>query len=422
MRNFGTLYGFELKKLLGRKMVWIALAVLTAVSVLLPATEVMGSLYVSEDATGQETRVYTHYARNQYARTDPAGLDGRPYDTALIQEALAALGLAQVMTVPAPDGAEMTIQTVRTPAGTADWSMESDVMRRQYWQVLDTAEAVVGAGNVDETLTGDEFYDALARVRTQKYAALGMTAAEMAWWDARSRELETPFPWTGFAEGWHTAVRTAYTVNVLAMLFAAIALAGLWPQERQRRTDALIGCARYGKAPLYAAKFLAGLTVSVGGAAVMLAGMLGACLGLIGPEGFGAAVQQTLTVTYGAPLSIGKLALIAYGLCLAASAVHGAFVMAVSLVTRSGAAAMAVSFGALLLFILVPALPSRWYALGMLWSLLPGILGVAGYLDPRLVRLGGYLTSLQTTPLLWLAMILVLAALAWALHRRVPAR
>ncbi len=426
MGNFGALYRFELKKLLQRKMLWLALAILTAVAVFLPATEVMGNYYVSGGATGEETLVYTHYAFDQYIRTDPAGLDGRPLDNALIREAFLRLGLFQAETVSdAEDDEQAAFPVIRVPDGTTDWTMESTAMRRQYWDVEQLVEGVAN-GNAELMeryfRTGVDFYDALDQVRTQKYVSLGLTEDEIAWWDARSQQLETPFIWRGFSEGWQTAVQTVYTVNILVMLFAIVALSGLFPMERQRRTQAQILCARNGKTPLYAAKFLAGLTVNFAGAAVMLGGMLASCLALIGPEGFDATVQQTLQVYYGAPLFIGQLALIACGLCLAASLVHAAFVMTVSLGAKSGTAAMAVSFGVMLLFIMVPVMPSRWYELGLAWSVLPGILGASGYLDPRLVHLGGYLTNYQAAPLLWLALTLALAALAWALHRRVPRR
>ena len=80
---------------------------------------------------------------------------------------------------------------------------------------------------------------------------------------------------------------------------------------------------------------------------------------------------------------------------------------------------MAVCVGAMLLFIMVAALPVPQRALSQAWSLLPATLGYSGFVyDPRLVHIGGYLTNVQAAPLLWLVMALALAGLGLALHRR----
>ena len=100
MRNFGTLYRFELKKLCHRRMIWAALAILAAAAVFIPANQVMGKMYVSNDATGGEDQVWTHYELVQRQRQDPAGLDGRPLDTDLIQETIGKMGYVSRITMP----------------------------------------------------------------------------------------------------------------------------------------------------------------------------------------------------------------------------------------------------------------------------------------------------------------------------------
>ena len=81
---------------------------------------------------------------------------------------------------------------------------------------------------------------------------------------------------------------------------------------------------------------------------------------------------------------------------------------------------MAVCFGAMMLFIMVPALPLSHPRLSQAWSLLPAVFGNMGSVyDLRLVHMGRYLTNFQAAPLLWLVMTLALAALGLALHRRV---
>ncbi len=425
MGNFGTLYKFELKKLMHRKMIWAALAILTAVSAFLPASTVIGKMYVSGDATGHGDQWVSLYDIVQRRRQDPAGLDGRELDTELIQETIAQQGILVETTTTYTDsgGNEHSFAvTQRDGSDAGPWTLDGYITDGQYGDLYNTVWRIVGAENMGPDLTVEDYYRALDAWRERNYALWGLSDGAKAWWDAQAAELETPLTLTGYPDGgWTEIAQSAFVVNISIFLFAIIALSGLWPMERQRRTGALIQCARYGKTPLCAAKFLAGLTVSVAGAVCMTAALAGTSLVLLGPEDAATAVQQLMDPAYGAPMTVRELALTVCGVYLAASLVHAAFVMAVSLCTRGGTAAMAVSFGAMMLFVWVSALPLSHPWLSQAWSLLPAVFGAGGPLtDPRLVHIGGYLTGFQAAPLLWLAMTLALAGLAWALHRRVP--
>ncbi len=423
MRNLGTLYSFELKKLCQRKMLWIALAILTAASVFLPASQVMGKMVVSGDATGGEPQVWSHYDIVQRQRADPAALEGRPLDTDLLREAVEKLGVISRTTtaVFGSDNAEASVTVRQADPDAPGWTLDGYVVQGQYGNIYDTIERVMGSVPAD--LTADDYYAAVEAARERVYTRLGLTEDEIAWWAAQAEKIETPLTVTGYPDGgWTYLAEMAYVGDLFIFLFSIIALAGLFPMERQRRTDALLQCARNGGAPLWSAKLLAGLTVSFCGAAVILGAMAAGCLLLLGPEDAATAVQQLMDPTWGAPMTVRKLALAVCGIYLAASLVHAAFVMAVSLCTKGGTAAMAACFGALLLFIMVPVLPLSHPRLNQVWSLLPAVIGSTGFFSPRLVHLGGYLTSMQAAPLFWLALTLALAALAWALHRRVPGR
>lgn len=428
MRNLGTLYKFELKKLCQRKMVWAALVIMTAVSVFIPASTVMGKMYVSGDVTGGETQVWSHYEIVQRQRTDPAGLDGRPLDTDLIQEAIAQQGVVSqeaVTTYTDSDGAEHSFTvTQRDGSNAGPWTLDGYIIDGQYGDIWDTVTHMMAPEGMRPDLTAEDYYAAVDARRELDYTHWDLTDREKAWWAEQAEKLETPLIITGYPDGgWTEIAQSAFVVNALIFLFAIIALSGLWPMERQRRTDALVMCARFGKTPLYFAKLLAGLTASFAGAVVMMGAMAASSLILLGPEDAATAVQQLMNPAYGAPMTVRKLALTVCGLYLAGSLVHAAFVMAVSLVTRGGTAAMAVSFGAMLLFIMVSALPDKWRVISQAWSLLPGVFGAGGALaDPRLVHLGGYLTNFQAAPLLWLCLTLALAVLAYILHRRVPGK
>ncbi len=423
MRNFGTLYKFELKKLCQRKMIWVALVILAVAAVLPAVSQVTGKMYVSNDATGGEDQVWTHYELVQRQRQDPAGLDGRPLDTDLIQETIGKMGYVSriTMSVAGSDNAKQTVTVRQADPDETGWTLDGYIIRGEYGDIYNNVWSMVSEEKITEDLTAEDYYTAVDDARERDYIGWGLTEGEKAWWDAQAANLETPLTVTGYPDGgWCNLAETAYVANLFIFLFAIIALAGLFPMERQRRTDALIQCAQNGRTPLYAAKFLAGLTASFCGGVVILGAMAAGCLVLLGPEDAATAVQQLIYPAYGAPMTVRKLALIVCGIYLVASLCHAAFVMAVSLCTRVGTAAMAGCFGAMILFIMVPALPLSHPRLSHAWSLLPAVFGNSGAVyDSRLVHIGGYLTNLQAAPLLWLILTLALAALGLALHRRV---
>ena len=425
MRNFGTLYRFELKKLFQRKMLWAALVILTAVSTFLPAMDVMGTMYISGEATGREPLVCSDYDLIQCQRSDPAGLDGRPFDTDLIRETIRQMGVVDETdrVVSSGEDGQGNQVTVRRVMGSApmDWSLEGYVTRLEYTSLWDALRLNVANEDLNESLTLETYQAGVDTIRDNYYDLMGLSQRD--WWAAQREKLPSPLILNGYPSGgWARIEQQAYTVDILILLFATVALAGLFPMERQRRTDALARCARFGGTPLYWAKILAGLTVSFCGAAIMLGTLAGTSLLLLGPEDGPTAVQQHLNILYDEPMTVRRLALIACGLYLAAGVLYGAFVMAVSLITKGGTAAMGVCFGVLLASIMIPSLPPKWGPVSQIWSLLPSIIGVKGYTDPRLVRLGGYLTCYQAAPLLWLVLTLALAGLGLAIRRRTPDR
>ena len=185
MRNLGTLYGFELKKLCQRRMLWIALAILTAASVFLPASQVMGKMVVSADATGGEAQVWSHYDIVRRQRTDPAALEGRPLDTALLRQTVEKLGLISRTTtaVFGSDNAEASVTVRQADPDAPGWTLDGYVVQGEYGNIYDTIERVMGSVPAD--LTGGDYYAAVDAARARGYQHWGLTEDEIAWWARR---------------------------------------------------------------------------------------------------------------------------------------------------------------------------------------------------------------------------------------------
>ena len=426
MGNVGRLYKFELKKLLGRKMLWVALVILLGVAVFMPLTQVIGYTTISNDLTGGVPIKWSHYELAQMYRTDPAGLGGRPLDTELIQEAIDKTGIIihDAIIYAYDDDKEYAVTVVENRGTLSDDPMRDYVIRGEYNGVWGTVQQFVGSENMTEELTVEDYYAAVEEARQLDYAFHFLKPDEIAWWDEQAKDISLPYTWLASSDGWDYVPSAAGTINLLALLFAAIALSGVFPAERQLRTDALAMCARKGKTPLYLAKLLASVTVSFAGAMLMLLGLIFPTLIVFGTDGFGDAIQVAGVGAgiYAAPMTLGKLALVCIGLCLLASLVYAAFTLVVSLLTRGGMATMAVVFGVMIVTGSF-SLPYRWRVLSQAWDLLPSCMDSPRVLDPRLIHIfGGYLTSYQFAPILWTLMLLALAGLGYLLHRRVPAK
>lgn len=426
MSNLGRLYKYELKKLMKRKMLWISLVILLAVTVFMPLTQVIGYTTISSDLTGGVPIKWSHYELAQMYRADPAGLGGRPLDTELIQEAIDKTGIIQYEAAiySFDDDNEYAVTVVENKVTFSDDPLRNTVIRGEYNGVWGTVQNFVGSENMTEELTVEDYYAAVEEARQLDYAFRYLSPDEINWWNQRAAELDRPYTWPASVDGWDYIPSAAATINLLVMLFAIITLSGVFPGERQRQVDALSMCAKNGRTPLYLAKLLASLTVSFAGAVLLLAGLLIPTLVIFGTDGFDAAIQVAGVSAdiYAAPMTLGKLALICLGLCLLAPLVYAAFTLTVSLLTKGGTPTMAIGFGVMLVTGSF-SLPYKWRVLSQAWDLLPSCMDTQRVLDPRLVKLfGHYLTSYQFAPILWLIMLLTLAGLGYLLHRRVPSK
>lgn len=121
MRNLGTLYRFELKKIFQKKLVWITFAVMLLAVVLSASGEVLGSYYVDG------VKVDTHYHMMKTDRAYERALNKRAVDQKLLEEMQA--GYAKI-----PEDADrysITQEYQTYAAPTARFSILS--VRRQGW-------------------------------------------------------------------------------------------------------------------------------------------------------------------------------------------------------------------------------------------------------------------------------------------------
>lgn len=377
------LYRFELKKILAQKLLWIlAAAILLGLAVFGVATEVrptnsglpMGEVIALQREGSQE-------------------LAGQTVDQAFLDR------LLPLFTDP-------------------EANTEAQLKYNGFFNWL---TLILGTAHRQEILQTDEarLYEALWHQLAPDPQAAGLTQEEIAHWTEQAQaRLAQPLVYQGYHEGWQTAAHGMEVMVFLEILFLAVVLAPLFPQEHLRRTDQLILSCRFGRGKAYAAKLLAGVTVGVGFTALLLLAYLG-MLGLVyGLEG--ANVPALFTHLFPADLTIGEMVGILFLAALAAAVLVSVAVMLLAELTRNAIAAMAVVLGILLLTTMIYAVPENLRGLATLWYLIPSnFLCLRGAFRYPLLTLGeAAFPTWQVTPVVWLLLALVIAlAGRWVYNR-----
>lgn len=377
------LYRFELKKILAQKLLWIlAAAMLLGLAVFGVATEVrptnsglpMGEVIALQREGSQE-------------------LAGQRVDQALLDH------LLPLFTDPE----------------------ENTEAQLKYNDFFNWLTLILGTAHRQEILQTDEarLYEALWHQLAPDPQAAGLTQEEIAHWTEQAQaRLAQPLVYQGYHEGWQTAAHGIEVMVFLEILFLAVVLAPLFPQEHLRRTDQLILSCRFGRGKAYAAKLLAGVTVGVGFTALLLLAYLG-MLGLVyGLEG--ANVPALFTHLFPADLTIGEMVGILFLAALAAAVLVSVVVMLLAELTRNAIAAMAVVLGILLLTTMIYAVPENLRGLATLWYGIPSnFLCLRGAFRYPLLTLGeASFPTWQVTPVVWLLLALVIAlAGRWVYNR-----
>ena len=223
------LYRFELKKILTQKLLWIlAAAILLGLAVF-----------------GVATEVRPHQQRPAHGRSHRSAAGGQP-------------GTGR------PNGGPGLSGPVAPLFTDPEANTEAQLKYNDFFNWL---TLILGTAHRQEILQTDEarLYEALWHQLAPDPQAAGLTQEEIAHWTEQAQaRLAQPLVYQGYHEGWQTTARGIEVMVFLEILFLAVVLAPLFPQEHLRRTDQLILSCRFGRGKAYAAKLLAGVTVGWG--------------------------------------------------------------------------------------------------------------------------------------------------------------
>lgn len=395
MCNLWTIYQYELKKLVRKRLIWVTAFLCVVCLILNVFAGLFGTYYVDGEP------VESNYESFRKDQAYQKALSGRAIDEALLKETVE--GYSHV------------------PTDTLRYSLtrEYEAYARPYSEIFNLLRVWTGMElSAIQNWEADEtaFYEARAQHLENNWQSIPLTETEKAFWRNQESQMVTPFPYS-YHKGYENILDCFLSVGVLMLLFVAVCLSNLFSEEHIRRTDQLVLSSIAGKKSAYWAKILAGITVSVIASTGMSLLTIGLNLGYFGTEGFRMPLQICF-LTYSYAITIGEACLIAYGVLVIASVLAAVFVMLVSELFRSGIAALALSAGLIMLGNVI-MIPTQYRVISRIWDWSPtAYLSPWNVFDARTLTLFGHcFTSWQVVPVGYLLLSALLAALGSYIYR-----
>ena len=385
MRQFFTLYRFEIKKIFQKPYVPALLALCIALTVFLNVRPLLGEqtvAYVDEQQQFHFEAVSNYEAiqlERRFAREDA----GKPLDNEAV------------------------------------WTMQE--MNRRYQEIYnqyapDLTCVLLNHSLVFETLgrTGvnpvaehieypvDYAYQSLERGREEEFSSQLLSQEEIAYWEREGTRLTTPFvmEYTG---GWRGILEKASWLNLMALVFALISLCSSFSDDDAYKTRPLLASAAHSRMPLTLARLAAGVSLACG-CVLLLFGLTAAIQFFVHGAGGAQMPIQLLELesdqrgigdvhlSYSCrDMTAGQAVLVTVGMSLLIALFAGALSMLLSKMLRRGVPALALPLGLLLLSMIFEP-PFYYYdrVRAQIWSYMPIQRLYQTFLaDERLVSLGG---------------------------------
>ena len=385
MRQFFTLYRFEIKKIFQKPYVPALLALSIALTLFLNVRPLLGEqtvAYVDEQQQFHFEAVSNYEAiqlERRFAREDA----GKPLDNEEV------------------------------------WTMQE--MNRRYQEIYnqyapDLTCVLLNHSLVFETLgrTGvnpvaehieypvDYAYQNLERGREEEFSSQLLSQEEIAYWEREGTRLTTPFvmEYTG---GWQGILEKASWLNLMALVFALISLCSSFSDDDAYKTRPLLASAAHSRMPLTLARLAAGVSLACG-CVLLLFGLTAAIQFFVHGAGGAQMPIQLLELESDQKgigdvylsnscrdMTAGQAVLVTVGMSLLIALFAGALSMLLSKLLRRAVPALALPLGLLLLSMIFEP-PFYYYdrVRAQIWSYMPIQRLYQTFLaDERLVSLGG---------------------------------
>ena len=380
MNNLGAMYRFEVRKIVCRKITVIAMLAMILLMV---------AMNIGEYAAG-----------TKIVNNEEESLVGRAVDDRMMDEMRAA---AEPESIIMDDGTRTAVGiVVKDPA---------------YQPLMDYLITIGGNADKAYNMTEAELEKRFDSVIDEIIRDQHLTASELDYWQSRRAQSPMPLTYGKIQNGWGDSVCILYVVAILSMITIAATLSGVFSDEAQLHTDALIFSSRNGKKRLVTAKLLAGITVGLLETLLILLACVGTEFAVSGFGGGETSVQFFVGPT-AMDMKISAAFWIYTGIMLVIGLLMSVFAMCLSQIFNNSIAVIAAMMVIWVISMLNP--PYSWRLISQACSYLPvTFLGGWTFSDYRMVHLFGRLfTILETAPVVYLVFTAILGGLTKISYER----
>ena len=379
MKNFWTLVRFELKKILSRKITWIAFGIVFTVMLAFGFYRA----FVSHEVNG--VRI-TAREEEMQAKAEEKKLAGCLVNDELLADMFAAMATDEATFQPYRT---LYNELVRDLCGSNTLALSKGS--------VEGAKEALGISQEEEFV-----YAARRQQIERKLENQYLTEGEKEYWH-NVLETEESVPWEyDYYQGVHFIWVAAYTAIVLIALMLAVSLANLFAEEHQKKTDQLVLCARNGRKVLCGAKITAGLLFTMGSTGLVLLVTAVSQLITFGPDGWNAPIQLIVPNSM-VQMTFGEMILYTYVVSILASILYCSIILCCSELFRNSTVAVMAVIVVLVLVPMMVLVPYEYRVLSQIFDLNPiNVIAIWSATDFRLVPFfGNYLTVHQVAPVLY---------------------
>lgn len=371
-----SLIGFELKKILQKKITWITFIIFFIFQLMLTS---FAYLFSSRYVDGKFLETKADWFKTD--RKNAEALSGKKIDDNLLSKLEESNKY-----IPGSIEEEASYEYL------ASDNYQKKV--RPYEPLRDLVQIMLYAGTGDEyiSITSKVLYSTRLAGVKERWDAFNLTEDEKEYWNSKESQLPDTFTFKyGGAYEQLVGMGGCYYICMFITFFIAICITNIFTEEHLRKTDQLVLCTKYGKKQSYIAKIIAGCTVTTCMVLVFWIVTFICFVITYGIGNFQAMVQVTFDPVYSGTLTIGQAALIMTGLLLLSSIVLCIITMVLSELINSNVGVMAIVIAVFFLLARLIYVPADFKFIAKVWNMIPINLlkGDQGMFDVRLWNIFG---------------------------------
>lgn len=379
----GTLYKYEWKKLLKKKIVWITGGIALVLMIFINMSFLFNSQELILDVKGEETVITrSGYDYMRYKQDNSKALDGRMINQELLKEMQNNYGSG-------------------TYADIEHW----------VYNIMGELEAV--------TAVNEEDLYQMRQNNVRKYTLAGerLTEEEIEYWTKESDKVRTPFTYQ-YSDFWRNMMGYTNDINLVLVLLFAICLSGICSDEHRRKTDQLMLCAKNGRNAVFRVKLLTGVTFAVGWTILLYLISTLITAAFYGIDGFSAPIQLEIQHVF-YEMTMGKAVLMLFGLTVLAAILISTVAVVLSEILNNSVAVMAVLTGILFLTQIL-IVPEQYRLLNQIWDYIPSnMIASWQFLDGKTVSIFGQrFSDMQFAYFVYPVLSVIFAAFGWWKYKK----